>query len=158
MSSTGPSGVDLIYMLKAAAAAAGATGLPMTTEIVPSEPLHIATMEELLASHAVVASKEVIDKETLSILLNETRETLRDPLFQWAALGFQPIYIVQSFTIVEPAVCSDGVKRSTYEYIEYCLGTDMASIIATLQTKVTGIEFSYSISGNTLNIHVSKGT
>ncbi len=157
MSSDGPTGgminpLDLLYMLSNAT---GPTGL-MMTPTAPVGPPPIPSLEELMASHGAIANKEVADKAALAVLLNQNRDTLGPPLFQWAAAGFQPIYVVQSFTIIAPAVCSDGGKRSLYEYIEYCLGMDMASVIATVQGSVAGIEFSYSIVGNTLNIHVTK--
>ena len=153
MSSTGSTGtMDWLYMLSNAT---GPTG-PIMTSTPPSGPPPIPSVEELIASHGAITNKEVADKAVLSVLLNQNRDTLGPPLFQWAAAGFQPIYVVQSFTIIAPAVCADGAKRSLYEYIEYCIGVGMSSVIATIQGSVAGIEFSYSIVGNTLNIHVSK--
>jgi hypothetical protein len=43
-----------------------------------------------------------------------------------------------------------------YEYFEYCLGTNMGELIATIQTKLSGIQLSYSFQGSTLRLHVSK--
>jgi hypothetical protein len=120
------------------------------------EAPHIATLEELMASHAAIVNKEAADRATVAPLLNQSRETLRTPLFQWAAAGFPNIWVVQSFTLEVPQVCSDGVSRNMYEYFEYCLGTDMGTLIATIQSKLTGIQISYSFQGNTLRLHVSK--
>ena len=122
----------------------------------PVEPPHIATLEELMASYGAIVNKEAEDRTTLAPLLNESRETLRVPLFQWASAGFPNIWVLQSFTLEVPPTCSDGVSRNVYEYFEYCLGTNMADLIATIQAKVTGIQFSYSFQGNTLRLHVSK--
>jgi len=122
----------------------------------PVEPPHIATLEELMASHEATVNKEAADRATVSILLNESRETLRAPLFQWAAAGFPAIWVVQTFTLDVPPTCSDGISRNIYEYFEYCLGTDMGSLMSNIQSKLTGIQISYSFQGNTLRLHVSK--
>jgi hypothetical protein len=122
----------------------------------PVEPPHIATLEELMASHGAVVNKEAEDRATLAVLCNESRETLRVPLFQWAAAGFPDIWILKSFTLEVPQTCSDGISRNVYEYFEYCLGTNMGDLIATIQTKLSGIQLSYSFQGNTLRLHVSK--
>ena len=89
----------------------------------PVEAPHIATIEELMASYGAIVNKEIDDKKTVLVLLNENRESLRVPLFQWAAAGFPASYIVQSVTIEPPSICSDGVSRNYVEYLNYCLGT-----------------------------------
>jgi hypothetical protein len=122
----------------------------------PVEPPHIATLEELMASHEATVNKEAADRATLWVLLNESRETLRTPLFQWAAAGFPVLWVAQTFTLEVPQVCSDGVSRNVYEYFEYCLGKTIGDAIALIQTKLTGIELSFSFEGNTLRLHVNK--
>jgi hypothetical protein len=122
----------------------------------PVEPPHIATLDELLVSHGAIVNKEADDRATLAPLLNESRETLRAPLFQWASLGFPNIWVAQSFTLEVPPTCSDGISRNIYEYFEYCLGTTLGDLIAALQPKLAGIQISYSFQGNTLRLHVSK--
>ena len=139
---TGPTGPDLSMFPSAA------TG--------PVEPPHIATLDELLVSHGAIVNKEADDRATLAPLLNESRETLRAPLFQWASLGFPNIWVAQSFTLEVPPTCSDGISRNIYEYFEYCLGTTLGDLIAALQPKLAGIQISYSFQGNTLRLHVSK--
>jgi hypothetical protein len=120
------------------------------------EPPHIATLDELMASHAAVVAKENADKQTLSVLKTNLRDTFRPSLFQWAAIEFPDIYIVKTFTIVPPPVCSDGVTRDVFGYLNYCLGMSLGDLISQIQSKVEGIQFSHSILGNTLRLHVSK--
>jgi len=116
----------------------------------------ITTIKELIGSHGAVVMQETVDRNTLSVLMNESRETLRAPLFQWAAAGFPAIYIVQTFTVTPPQTCADGVVRSVYDYIEYLMGVSHGDLIATLNGLVDGMSFSYSYDGNTLRIHVTK--
>lgn len=129
---------------------------PAPVEETPAPPPVIATMDELMASHAVIVAQEATDRATLSLLLNPTREAYRPQLFAWASAGFPAIYVVQSFTFTPPSVCSDGVVRDVVGYTWYLLGVEIAGVLATIQSMLTGIVVSYSFAGNTLRIHVSK--
>jgi hypothetical protein len=122
----------------------------------PIEPPHIATIEELMASYGAIVNKEADDKKTVSLLLNENRESLRVPLFQWAAAGFPGSYIVQSIAIDTPSICSDGVSRNFMEYFNYCLGKDLNDVLDDIRSKMIGIGLSVSIEGNTLRLHVTR--
>ena len=123
----------------------------------PVEPPQIASLEELMQSHAVVVTKETTDRQSLSGLINPLRDQYRPQLFQWAAAGFPPTFVVQMFDITPPNICSDGVTRNVGKYIEYCVGTDMGSVVQSLAALMTGINVAWSTTGNTLNIHVSRG-
>jgi hypothetical protein len=137
---TGP---NMFAML--ATSASGATTTPTIT-----------TIDELIASHGAILAKETADKATVAVLLEESRGTLRDPLFKWAAAGFPANYIIKEFTITPPPVCSDGVTRSVVDYFQYCLGVTLGNLLPSLQSLVNGMIFSYSFSGNSLRIHVTK--
>jgi hypothetical protein len=138
----------------------GPTGPEESTLVVveptPPPPPVIATMDELMASHAVTVAKEAADRATLNPLLNPTREAYRPQLFAWAAAGFPGIYVVQSFTLTPPSICSDGVVRDVVGYTWYLLGVDIGDVLANIKSMLTGIIASYSFQGNTLRIHVSK--
>jgi hypothetical protein len=125
--------------------------------ITPSVPVPtVIDISELLESQAAVQAQEATDRATLSVLLNQKRETLRPQLFIWAAAGFPAIYVIQQFTVSPPAVCSDGVARNVYDYVVYLLGQEMGPTIAAIQALCVGIEISYSFMGNTLRIHASR--
>lgn len=129
---------------------------PTENTIVPEPAPIIATMDELMASHAVIVAQEAADRATLAPLLNPTREAYRPQLFAWAAAGFPGIYVIQSFTFTPPNVCSDGVSRDIVGYAWYLLGVEIESVLATIQSMMTGIVVSYSFQGNVLKIHVSR--
>jgi hypothetical protein len=116
----------------------------------------VVDISELLVSIGAIQVQEASDRTKLSVLLHETRDMLRPQMFEWAAAGFTPIYIVQKFEVNPPSICSDGVQRNTISYIEYLLGKDIGQIIAAIQALCVGVTISYSVSGNTLNIHVSR--
>ena len=126
--------------------------VPTPTPTVPT----IATMEELMASHAVLVAKETADRAALTPLTAPTPEAYRPQLFAWAAAGFPAIYVVQSFSLTPPSMCSDGVTRDAVNYAWYLLGVEIGGILANIQSMLTGITVSYSFEGNALRIHVSK--
>ena len=122
----------------------------------PPVPVQIATLDELLASHVAVVAQEAADKCTLACLSVPTPEGYRTQLFQWAAAGFPDLYVVQSVSVTPPSICADGVKREIGKYAEYCMGKDLGAVVSSLSALMTGIRPSWSVSGNTLRIHVTK--
>lgn len=142
---TGPTGTD-------------ATVLAMFPSVTtgPVESPNIATLDELMSSRAAILAKESADADTLKVLVSPTREAFRPQLFQWAAAGFPDMYIVQTFEITPPAICADGVTRELGRYIEYSLGTHLGNVIDGIKALMVGIGAAWSLSGNTLRIHVSK--
>ena len=139
----GPSGPDISMFPSAA------TG--------PVEPPNIATLEELMQSHAVVVAKEDVDRQSLTRLITPTRDQYRSQLFQWAGLGFPAIFIIQTFELTPPTYCSDGVRRDLVEYLNYLIiPNTLDSVLDTIRSLMPGILVSFSFLGNTLRIHVSK--
>ena len=131
-------------------------GLFPNAETGPTSAPLVADINELLASYGAIKNQEATDKATLIVLINETRDTLRPPLFTWAAMGFPAIYVLQEFSISPPPICSDGVSRGIVDYVGYVLGQDMGQVIATIQSLCVGVTISYSFLGNVLRIHVTK--
>ena len=139
----GPSGLDISMFPTAA------TG--------PVEPPNIATLDELMQSHAVVVAKEAVDRQSLAVLVSPTREQYRSQLFQWAGLGFPAIFVVQVFDVSPPTYCSDGISRNSVEYVNYLIiPNTLDSVLETIRSLMPGISVSFSFLGNTLRIHVSK--
>jgi hypothetical protein len=130
--------------------------LPPTPSGLSTTTTHIATLDELLASHGAQVAKETADTATLQQLSSVNSENLRAALFSWAAAGFPNIYVVISIPLVLPAACSDGVVRNTYDYIEWLTDAKIPNMIAAIQTRLTDIEASYSISGTTFRVHVTR--
>jgi hypothetical protein len=140
---TGPTGPDLSMF---PSASTGLTGPPQ-----------IATLEELMQSHAVVVAKETTDKQILNGLTNPLRDQYRPQLFQWATLGFPPTFIVQIFEITPPNVCSDGVIRDLMAYLQFLLSpTNLDTVMDTIRALMPVILVTFSFYGNSLRIHVSR--
>jgi hypothetical protein len=122
----------------------------------PVQSPYIATLDELLTSYESTVAQEALDRSALSILTNPSRESFRPQLFQWAAAGFPSAYIIQSISVNPPNICSDGVTRNVGKYVEFCIGTDMGSVIQSLTSLMTGIQPTWSTLGNTIRIHVTR--
>ena len=122
----------------------------------PVEPPSIASLDELLASHVAVVAQETADTVALRCLSEPTREGYRAQLFQWAAAGFPDLYIVQSVSVTPPSICADGVTREIGKYAEYLMGKDLGAVVTSMSELMTGIRPSWSVSGHTLRIHVSR--
>jgi hypothetical protein len=139
----GPNGLDISMFPTAA------TG--------PVEPPNIATLEELMSSHAVVVAKEAADSQLLSGLVTPMRVQYRSQLFQWAGLGFPAIFVIQTYELTPPTYCSDGVRRDSVEYLNYLIiPNTLDSVLETIRSLMPGILVSFSFLGNTLRIHVSR--
>jgi hypothetical protein len=129
---------------------------PSATTVTVEDP-QIVTLEELMQSHAVVLAKQEVDKQSLIGLTNPLRDQYRPQLFQWAAAGFPSAFIVQSFEINPPNVCSDGVTRDSMAYLQFLLSpTTFDQVLDNIRSLMSGILISFSFTGNTLRIHVSK--
>jgi hypothetical protein len=130
--------------------------IPLMSTGTVSTSVHIATLDELLASHGAQVAKETADTTTLQQIKTVSRDSLRASLFSWAASGFPNIYVVLSIPLVLPASCSDGVTRNCYDYIEWLTDSKIPDMVAAIQSRLTDIEASYSISGTTFRVHVSR--
>ena len=123
----------------------------------PTGPVFVMTMEQLLMTQQNAKQLETTDKTNLAVLLNHPTTSAVTPAFlQWASLGFPPIYVLRSITLSCPTVCSDGMTRNVYDYVSWLLEGDLSSQVQAFATNFSGMEMSYSISGNTINIHVTK--
>lgn len=122
----------------------------------PAPPVYIITLDELITSQQVLEQKEAEDKLLADTLDNPNTADFRAKLYQWAVQKFPDSFPVFSVTINPPQVCSDGVTRELYAYIQFCSGMSIAEKLLSLQSKMQGIQVLNSYSGNTITIHVSK--
>jgi hypothetical protein len=122
------------------------------------EPQYLITLDELISSQDVLRQKEIDDKAIIDTIDNPNPVDLRAKLYQWAVQKFPEAFPVFSIIINPPQICSDGVTRGLYDYIQFCSGMSIADKLLSLQAKMQGIQVLNSYSGNTITIHVSKLT
>ena len=125
-----------------------------TPTIAITEAPQYATLDELMASHAVIAAKEAVDRNALVSFFNPDREQFRIQLFQWASAGFPDLYIIKEISLTPPNTCSDGVSRDFYSYVRYLI--EITNSEVKLQSLVPGISISYSYQSSSIRMHIMK--
>lgn len=121
-----------------------------------SEPTPLVTLSELLVLPASVSSKEASDAALLSAVVNPTREAYYADLVKWATTGFPKLFVLHSYELSPPVICSDGVSRPIREYVDFILPTPMKDNILAIQAALPGVHPSFAFVGNSMQIWVSK--
>jgi hypothetical protein len=129
----------------------GATGATGATG-----PTYIMTLEQLVQFHDTTLESENSDKVSMDFIVKPATSGIQQNLIQWASAGFPVDYQVLSVALIRPSPCSDGKTRDMQSYISYLTGSDIMTLTSKFQEKFLGIVFSYSISGNVVNLHASK--
>jgi hypothetical protein len=119
---------------------------------------YIVTMDDLLTNQLAAHHQEEIDREGLLPFIDPTSPSadFKTPLARWANSGFQNPFTIFSVQFNPPAVCSDGVSRTPYEYICFLLGQNVISQLEAFQSNFQGMKMSCLVSDTTLSIQVSK--
>jgi hypothetical protein len=117
---------------------------------------------DLVAATSTLKAIETANKTRLELF---DAPTLLANLQEWAGTGFQDSYIVYQLPVVSSQkngnlyTCSDGTNRTTWDYIAFCLGYPITTLVASFQTKVKDMTFSFSVQETpsvVLSLHVSK--
>ena len=126
-------------------------------EPVPTGPLYLTTLDELVATHGAIVQREDADKSLLLSVFQPNPTTLKTQLIIWASLGFPANWQVLSAHINPPQFCSDGETREPTAYSLYLLGNPIESFLTALNSQVPGITFSFFTSNvHTIGISVIK--
>jgi hypothetical protein len=127
-----------------------------------STPTVLISLDDLMKSNVALQATESANKLTLetfdsSILMNN--------LHMWAGAGYPDSYPVYQFGITTPPKtlqkynCSDGTPRTIWDYVVFCLGYPIQTLVTSFQQRVAGMNFSFSLEDVptiVLKIHVSK--
>jgi hypothetical protein len=122
---------------------------------IPLPPPKI-TIADILASQEVILQTEASHKALLDGIGQMDLTTLRNKLVLWGTAGFPNVYVIHEVAIAPPPVCSDGVSRDLASYITFCSGKTIQEHIALLQDLVDDIAVSFSYTGSSVQIVVSK--
>ena len=119
---------------------------------------YIATMDDLLLNQLAAHHQEDIDREGLGPFIDPTSPSadFKGPLARWANSGFQSPFTIFSVQFNPPAVCSDGVSRSPYDYISFLLGQNILSQLESFRSNFQGMKITCLVSDTTLSIQVSE--
>ena len=122
----------------------------------------LISLDELASSNAALKATEAANKASLEMF---DSSILMNNLHQWAGSGFQGSYVVYQLQVVTPVKttsnynCSDGTARNVWDYIPFCLGYPITTLVENFQKKVAGMTFSFSLEevpNIVVKIHVSK--
>lgn len=117
----------------------------------------IVSISDLMNDYAMIAQRESDTKAFLTAeLLTVSPSTFKPKLLEWAMLKYPAIYPIVGFQIDLPDICADGVSRTLQAFVEYSLGLPLSTVVESLSAKLPGMELSYSCSGKSFFIHVSK--
>lgn len=115
------------------------------------------TLDDILATTDLLIQKEAADKATLDAIATMTMDDLKTRLVIWGRLGFPNAYILHTFTLAPPAVCSDGVTRTLEEYISFCSGKTIVEHVASVQAKIDpAIQVGFVNFGLSISLVVTK--
>ena len=115
------------------------------------------TLDDILATTDLLIQKEAADKATLDAIATMTMDDLKTRLVVWGRLGFPNAYILHTFTLTPPAVCSDGVTRTLEEYISFCSGKTIVEHVASVQAKIDpAIQVGFVNFGLSISLVVTK--
>lgn len=105
----------------------------------------LITLDALKETVGARTAKEAADRATLIALFDTSQNGLVDKLHAWAGTGFREGYVVLSAPIAVPTVCTDGVVRTLFDYVNFLLGCRLDQQVATLQSNVGGVTFGWSL-------------
>jgi hypothetical protein len=127
--------------------------------VIPSVVPVTVSIADIMNDHSVVVQRESDSNALLtSQLLSVAAPSFIPALLQWASLGYPPIFPILRIQVDVPEICADGVSRQTQQFVEYNLGMPLSEVVASISTKLLGMDVSYSCSYRTLSIHVSKSS
>jgi hypothetical protein len=111
-------------------------------------------LADLLADVSVIQQQEDTDRAKLLAISSPDLQDIRIKLTTWVAGGFQGFCPLVRFPMAAPNVCSDGVVRNVYEYIQFLSGKSLTELIVYIQTILSEFDVGYQWSRNELTIGV----
>jgi len=148
---TGATGATGVTGMTGVTGVTGVTGDAGVTGVT-----YLMTLDDLIQYHDTTKESEATDKAAMDFIIHPSTSGIQQNLIQWASAGFPVDYQVLSVALIHPSPCSDGKVRDMQEYIFYLTGTYIAPLTIAFQSKFLGIEFSYTITGNIINLHACK--
>lgn len=142
---TGPTGPFPPYPMP------GMTGL---TGVAPSP--FLLTLEQLMNTQTAAQQRETTHRTELQMIVTPNMGQLNPLFIQWATAGFPENYTLMTLDVDHPSPCSDGVTRTTYEYISFLLGKDLGETITKFDGFFDGMTIAYNITGSVFKFVVSK--
>jgi hypothetical protein len=118
----------------------------------PAPP--VIRLDDILGDKDLYAQQETQDRDKFVAVLNPNLGDIRAKLVSWATRGFQPPCDLIVVDIMAPNICSDGVQRSFFDYIQFVSGKTVNEHVATLQAILPDFVVAYSYTRTQLRFGV----
>lgn len=152
----------------------GPTGdAPVSTDDGPTgvvDPLAMITMvggtaepprillTDLMTDLSVLQQQETADGASFRAVSSPDIQGMRTKLISWLAGGRKGNCVLIRIPFAVPNVCSDGVARNFFEYVEFVSGTTLQAHLQSLQTILPDFEVGYQCSRTELLFCVVRVT
>lgn len=123
----------------------------------PPPPPRIS-LSEILSDVSVKRQQEAADKAKFTPILFPNLDDIRTKLIAWAATNFQGSCDLVRIPLAIPNVCSDGVARPYFDYIQFVSGKTVVEHLQVLQPILPEFEVGYRSAPTELVFCVTKVT
>jgi len=119
-----------------------------------TQPQPTIRMSDVLADQAVYLQQEAADRNKFVPLLYPDLNDIRGKLVGWAARNFQGSCDLVVIDIATPNICSDGMQRTFFDYIQLVSGKTVAEHMKTLEPILPDFQVAYSYTRTQLRVGV----
>jgi hypothetical protein len=125
---------------------------------IPTQPAppEIITLDDVLADVDFIRKKELGDKILIESIGNLSATYIREKVKLWALSNFQDLFKMHEVTINLPLVCSDGVKRTIQEYVEFLTSMTIQQQLEKLRSRIQGFRIEVAFMGNNICLFLFK--
>ena len=118
----------------------------------PAPP--VIRLDDILMDKDLYAQQEAADRDKFAPLVHPNLGDIRAKLVSWATRGFQPPCDLVVMDVMAPNICSDGVQRSFFDYIQFVSGKTVNEHVTTLQAILPDFVVAYSYTRTQLRFGV----
>ena len=113
-------------------------------------------LTDILGDVEVIRKQETDDRAMFATVSNPDLTDIRTKLTSWVAGGMTAPCDLVRVPFLTPNVCSDGVARNFFGYIEFVSGKTIDAHLATFQAILPDFEVGYKCSRTELVIRVLR--
>ncbi len=129
--------------------------LASLTGVAPPDPPRIR-LSDLMTDLSVLQQQEAADRTSFLAVTSPDLSSIRSNLITWIAAGRQGNCVLMRVPLSVPNVCSDGVSRNFFEYVEFVSGKSLASHVQSIQDILPDFEVGYQCSRNEILVCVVR--
>jgi hypothetical protein len=119
-------------------------------------PISQVLLSDILSDVDVIRKQETDDRAMFATVSSPDLTDIRTKLTSWVAGGKTAPCDLVRVPFVTPNVCSDGIARSFFGYIEFVSGKTIDDHLATFQTALPDFEVGYKCSRTEFVIRVLR--